>query len=87
MAAKQEKQGWMINKHIPVEFIIAMIIQTIAIVGAGSWWASRIDTRVDYLELEIVDQDEIADRLSRVETGITFMRDDLRRLNKKLDEK
>ena len=76
MAPKQETQKWQLDKHIPLAFIATIMFQTAIIV----WWASGIDNRVENLEEEIVAQDDISDRLARVETVINYMRGDLKRL-------
>jgi len=67
------KNGWSIDKHIPIALIIAILVQT----GGAIWFAAKMDSRVEYLEQQssvtrqILDRMEsINSRLVRIETLI-----------------
>jgi uncharacterized coiled-coil protein SlyX len=41
-----EKEGWHLDKRVPIGLILTIIIQTVYM----TWWASKIDSRVSVLE-------------------------------------
>ena len=85
--------NWKIDKHINISVIVAVAIQCICLV----WWLSSIDhTTVDHTEriakLEKWREDRtekdmnIAERLARTEGKVSDLKDQVSRVEDKLDE-
>lgn len=56
-------QRWPVDRKIPVVFVLALLVQTITVVGAGSWFASRAFARLDMTEAKTADTAEAVDQL------------------------
>jgi len=74
-------QDWKIDKHIPVAVIVAICVQTFAVI----WWAAQLETRVNVLENQLTQNTMLIDRVSRVEEKVSALRDSSRRIELKLD--
>ncbi len=72
---------WKIDKHIPVAVIFAMIMQTFAVI----WWAAQMEARVNVLELQTAQNNQVIDRVSRVEEKVSALRESSQRIEQKLD--
>lgn len=73
---------WKIDKHIPVAVIMAILVQTFAVI----WWAAQLETRVKILEIDIAQNTQLIERVSRVEEKVSALKDSSRRIEIKLDE-
>lgn len=74
-------QEWKIDKHIPVAVIVAMVMQTFAVI----WWAAQLETRVNVLENQLTQNTTLIDRVSRVEEKVSGLRESSQRIEQKLD--
>jgi hypothetical protein len=74
-------QEWKIDKHIPIAVILAMVMQTFAII----WWAAQMEARVNVLEMQTAQNTLVIDRVSRVEEKVSALRESSRRIEQKLD--
>jgi hypothetical protein len=74
-------QEWKIDKHIPVAVIVAMVMQTFAVI----WWAAQLETRVNVLENQLMQNTTLIDRVSRVEEKVSGLRESSQRIEQKLD--
>lgn len=74
-------QEWKIDKHIPVAVIVAMVMQTFAVI----WWAAQLETRVNVLENQLTQNTTLIDRVSRVEEKVSSLRESSQRIEQKLD--
>ena len=71
----QHPEQWHLSKSVPVSIVIFMIVQTIGLVI----WATRLDSRVDYLERNDKAQDGKIDRMETIGARIAVIED--RQLN------
>lgn len=74
-------EGWHLDKRIPITLIIAIVLQTVAVV----WWGARLDQRVTQLELTSSSRAEFSDRITRQETLMESVQDTTRRIETKVD--
>lgn len=47
---EDDKPHWTVDRRIPMVFVLAMVMQTIALVYVGTTWKSDIDHRITDLE-------------------------------------
>ena len=73
---------WKIDKHIPVAVILAMVIQTFAVI----WWAAQLEARVQMIEVETRQNAALIERVSRVEEKVSALKESSHRIEGKLDE-
>lgn len=78
---EESMQDWKIDKHIPVAVIIAMLLQTFAVV----WWAAQLEARVQVIELDIRQNTQLIERVSRVEEKVSALKESSLRIEGKLD--
>lgn len=64
-----DSRWFVVDKHIPIAVILALLIQT----GGVVWWASRTDNRVAMLEAWVSKNDTVNERLARIEVGIGYL--------------
>lgn len=57
-------KGWHLDKRVPLALIVALAIQT----GTFGFWLGSVQSRVDELERRTQVNDEVRERLVRVET-------------------
>lgn len=70
---------WHLDRRVPIALMLTIAVQTAAIV----WWASSLSERVNTLERQIASITPQADRITRLEVNIEFIRDgisDIRRI-------
>lgn len=72
---------WRIDRHIPVAVILAIIMQTTAMV----WWASSLTARVEALERNTTDNRALPERVSRIEGYMSSINDTLSRIERKIE--
>lgn len=72
---------WKIDKHIPVAVIMAILVQTFAVI----WWAAQLETRVKILEIDINQNTQLIDRVSRMEEKVSALKESTLRIEQKLD--
>lgn len=73
---------WKIDKHIPIAVIMAMVMQTFAII----WWAAQMEARVNVLETQTAQNTLVIDRVSRVEEKVSALRESNQRIEQKIDQ-
>lgn len=57
-------KGWHLDKRVPIALIAALALQT----GTFGFWLGSVQTRVNNLEQRSALNDEVRERLVRVET-------------------
>ena len=76
---------WHLDKRIPIALIVAIAMQT----GAGIWWLSSINSRVNSLELQagptLAGAASRESRIVRLETQFENLITTMRRIDEKLD--
>lgn len=85
MAPNASNTKWHMDRGIPIAFIISMFGLFISQTAIASWFASKLDARVEVLESSRLTAAPQADRLTRVEVkveniqlGITEIKDLIR---------
>ena len=73
--------NWRIDKQIPIAVIVAMLMQT----GAIIWWAAHMDSRVMVLEATSIQSSLLLDRVSRMEEKVTALKETTQAMNEKLE--
>ncbi len=92
-------ENWHLDKKVPIAIILAIVVQTCALV----WWAAKLDARVSTLEVHDGDQQRFLEastklsderwelinrereRTTRLEEKMSAAVDVLRRIEQKLD--
>jgi len=89
----QGRESWHLDKKVPIAMMIAIAIQTAAMI----WWASGIDEKVREHTTALIDQIQritkledarlvAAERLSKIETLATAIADSVQRIERKVDQ-
>lgn len=81
-AHPRSARGWRIDRQIPVALIISMVIQTFAVI----WWAAKIESRVETLELHDITYNIVLDRVSRVEEKVISLKETSTAIDQKLTQ-
>jgi hypothetical protein len=88
MTDTPKKEGWKIDRHIPVAIIVVILLQTLA----AGWWVGEVDTRVIALEARTKVLEEKVDEnrntlglIGRIEERVEALKDNLTRIEKKID--
>jgi hypothetical protein len=79
----QDLGHWHLDKRVPIALIVAMFVQTCAIV----WWASDLSARVSTLERQQAAAAPQADRLTRVEVKIENINEGISDIKRLLQER
>lgn len=77
-APRHRAPHWEIEYKIPVATIVTFICAIALQTGGAIWWARGIDQRVSQLEERVVMYAPQSDRLTRVETRLDGIGDDLK---------
>lgn len=83
---QSDREGWHLDKRVPISLIVAIVLQTISIV----WWAAKSESKLDDHERRLTADEtasrqsnskynEMSERLARIEEKINGMIDELRR--------
>lgn len=80
-----DNDKWHMDRGVPVTLVVSMVILFLGQTVTAAWWVSKLDARVDILEVARVTTAPQADRLTRVEVkveniqlGITEIKDLIR---------
>jgi len=71
----------MIERRITIGFLVTVLIQT----AVGLMWAGAAAQRISTLETEVAERRPVAERLARVEAELELMRQQLQRIETKVD--
>lgn len=78
----QHKEGWHLDKRVPLALIFAIVVQTAGMVA----WFTTLGNRVTAVEAWQEKNDATRDRLTAIETQLSGMKDSLVRIERKLDK-
>lgn len=81
MTEEEISQHWHLDKRVPIALIFAILVQTAAIF----MWVGALSSRVSELEIKANRAMDIGDRVIRVESDVSYMRNSVERIEKKLD--
>ena len=73
--------GWHLDKRVPIAFIIALAIQT----GAIVWWAATLSTRLDAVETWITENKKVTEELAVIKTKQDYIILTIDRIDRKLE--
>lgn len=78
------RDSWHLDQKITVALILALLTNA----GAGIWWASATDSRLNSLEKSVTmaQMADIPKRVTVLETEIPYIQRDLTAANAKLDK-
>lgn len=62
-----EENAWHFSKRISIETVILMLVQTVAIV----WFASKTDSRIEYLENTQISAVLMVERITKLEGQVS----------------
>lgn len=74
-------ESWRLERKIPLALVVALIVQT----GAVLLWSGRAAARIDALEVRVEAQAPVAERLARLEAQGEAARAALERIERRLD--
>lgn len=79
----ENKKYWVLDKHVPLTVIFAVVMQT----AAGIWWVSNLQHSVQDHERRMLslEASKIAERMAVVEVQLRDSRDLQLEMNRKLD--
>jgi|SRR5580698_11425013 hypothetical protein len=83
--AEEARDGWKIDKRIPVPMLLAILAQTMAIVI----WGTHLDDRVVMLERTSVTTEQYAhvdEKMNTVKDNMSTMKDDVSSLRKDVQD-
>jgi hypothetical protein len=84
MTTQKTENRWQIDKHIPVAFILAFLVQGVAAV----WWFSGLQYKLQDHERRITNTEttRISERMAVVEAQLRDSREIQLEMNRKLDK-
>lgn len=74
MADTTAKEPWHLDKRVPVALLVAILIQS----ATALWWAAKVDSRVEQLEVARQLSNGTDSRLVRLETQMQALTDTLK---------
>lgn len=76
---QDDDRSWHLDKRFPVALIITLVATFGTQTWVASWWASKTDSRIEYLEtqtrLVLPQSASQGDRLTRLETKLEAVQD------------
>ncbi len=87
MSTNDNQRQWHLDRRTPISIIVALAIQT----GAALWWASKLDSRVEFLERQFNEHTILEAHpkallhISLMEQQLNNMQIQLGRIEQKLD--
>ncbi len=72
---------WTLDKHIPIAVIVTICLQTVTAV----WWAAKLESHVEVLEVYAKGHAEDGDWLIRIEERLQYMAEQIASSDKKLE--
>lgn len=73
---------WHLDKRVPIALIVTLLFQT----GAALWWAASMNSRVHVLENKLETMTDQRDRIIRLEEGMRFQTEILKRIESRLEQ-
>lgn len=67
------KEPWHLDKRVPIVLILTLAAQSCAVI----WYASKLDSRVAYLEEQVAARSMVNERLARMEERFEAIKDDV----------
>ncbi len=68
---------WSLDRHIPVALLCAFLVQTVGFLTAGSWVASKYDSRLSALESIVLAQQTLLannqELVTRIDERVKFL--------------
>ena len=77
----EQRREWHLDRKVTVGLILALVMHA----GTSIWWASDLTSRVKKMEQDQREASDVPERLTRVETQVDGVREDLQRIEGKLD--
>ncbi|MBL4595449.1 MAG: hypothetical protein JKX99_02610 [Robiginitomaculum sp.] len=82
-AIRQVNNQWRLSRQLGLAVIATVVLQ-----GATALlWAGRAAERITQLEIRVASQQDVAERLARLETHMVQTRQSLTRIESQLDER
>ncbi|MCE7997376.1 MAG: hypothetical protein HEP70_00815 [Rhodobiaceae bacterium] len=81
MADDKTPGRWHLDKRVPIALIVAILIQT----AGALTWAGAASERINHLERQVINDDDMGERTARLEAQAAYMRATLTRIEDKLD--
>ena len=76
-----EQARWHLDKRVPIALILAILIQT----AGALTWAGAATERINQLERQATGGSDLGERAARLEEQVAFTREQLERIEEKLD--
>ena len=87
---EEEKPHWTVDRRIPLAFVIAIVLQTIAFIYVGSVWKADTDNRLANLEkfeaIVSASRPISLNRITVLEQKFDFIQQTLQRIERKLEQ-
>lgn len=78
---QEDDRAWHLDKRFPVALIVTLVVTFGSQTWVASWWASKTDSRIEYLEnqikLQVPQSTSQGDRLTRLEVKLETALDNL----------
>lgn len=89
MEDQEEKTGnkWMLDKHVPVVFILAIIIQTATWVWWTATFSAETRARLSYLEHAAAEASKLPERMARQEALMESSNEILREIRDSISKR
>ena len=72
------KEPWHLDKRVPILLILTIFAQ----IAGFIWYASKLDSRVSYLEEQVHARSSVNERLARMEERIDGLRENTARIER-----
>lgn len=82
MAGEAAANGWILDRHIPIALIGALVLQTAGV----AWWAASIDARLTAVERAATGMDETREAITRLDEKLSGMKDLVQRIDRRTEQ-
>lgn len=86
-SAKNNHEGWHLDRRMPITIILAVVMQTIVAIYIGTTWKTEIDYRLRNVERHIEERRSQEPRIITMEQQLRYLVESMRRIETLLDNR
>jgi hypothetical protein len=86
MESENRRSNWVIDKHVPLALILAILVQTMG----AFWWASRVQATIENNAVRIAKLESLAldiNRLSERQVRLEVQNENVEKILNRIEEK
>jgi hypothetical protein len=80
---EKEDKHWHLDKRVPLAILLAIFLQTAGVF----YWGGQLETRVSNIEARLAQTQDVSQRMSRLEEGISWIKQAITQLQSGLNDR